>query len=98
MLHGLRQRGCGALLSDDAELTDSICYDIYRALRESDASESEQLGYLLYNYFECNGKRNDIVRQFMEQNGIDKKEFSTLFIECIDFWCQDIYFVTLIVF
>lgn len=73
------------MLSDDAELTDSIYYDIYRALRESDASESEQLGYLLYNYFEGNGKRNDIVRQFMEQNGIDKKEFSTLFIECIDF-------------
>lgn len=72
------------LLSEEVELNDSLCYSIYYAMKTSDASTSEQLGYVLYNYFKGNNKRNDCINSFVSQNNINKKEFSILFLKCID--------------
>ncbi|MCR5697298.1 MAG: hypothetical protein K6G73_10045 [Marinilabiliaceae bacterium] len=72
------------LLSEEVELNDSLCYSICYAMKTSDASTSEQLGYVLYNYFKGNNKRNDYINSFVSQNNINKKEFSILFLKCID--------------
>ena len=73
-----------SLLSEEIELNDSLCYNIYYAMKTSDASISEQLGYILYNYFKGNNKRNDYINSFVSKNNINKKEFSILFLKCID--------------
>lgn len=72
----------GALI-DGVELNDSICQNLIYALNTSDASVSEQLGYVLYNYFNNNTKRNNYMSQYIARHNINIEKFSLMFLTCI---------------